>query len=230
MNHRIPMKLRCSSASPERFARAGIGHELRFDADTLGPEVRTALGRGVASARTRIAEAAESVGDTVNGWMTMDPFGDREFFGDDYLTRAATAMIGWGGNDQIEAHYPMARKGSDGVPLDGNGRYQMPLDLPIPVNAFWSVTIYDTSYDGTAGYMVDNSIDRYLINSITQGLVLDDGNLTITMQRDEPTDPTERANWLPTPEGRFYLALRMYWPKPEALDGTWNPPPVIHLD
>ncbi|MEA2000304.1 MAG: DUF1214 domain-containing protein [Actinomycetota bacterium] len=63
--------------------------------------------------------------------------------------------------------------------------------------------------------------------STTEDLIVDDdGGLTITMQRNEPTDPTERANWLPTPDGRFYLALRMYWPKLTALDGTWNPPPV----
>jgi hypothetical protein len=75
--------------------------------------------------------------------------------------------------------------------------------------------MYDTSYDGTAGYMVKNPINRYLINSTSENLVLDDdGGLTITIQRREPTDLKERANWLPTPEGRFYLALRLYWPQP----------------
>lgn len=91
--------------------------------------------------------------------------------------------------------------------------------------------MYDTSYDGTAGYLVENPIDRYLINSGTDGLVRDaDGALTITMQRTEPTDPAERANWLPTPDGPFYLTLRMYWPEPAALDGTWVVPPVMRVD
>jgi hypothetical protein len=91
--------------------------------------------------------------------------------------------------------------------------------------------MYDTSYDGTAGYLVESPINRYLISSTTEDLLLDhEGGLTITMQRGEPTDPAERANWLPTPEGRFYLALRMYWPKSDALDGTWDPPPVIRVD
>jgi len=214
----------------ERFATARIGPGLPFDVDALEPGVREALGRGVASARARMAESAESVGKDVNGWRTMDPFGNREFFGDDYLKRAAVAMIGWGGNDRVEADYPMARHDADGDEFDGKRTYQMTLESPIPVNAFWSVTMYDTSYDGTAGYMVDNPINRYLINSTTEGLVTDDGRLTITMQHDEPQDPTERANWLPTPEGRFYLALRLYWPKPEALEGTWRPPPVVRVD
>jgi hypothetical protein len=117
----------------------------------------------------------------------------------------------------------------DGDPLDGNAKYQMTFETSPPVNAFWSVTMYDTSYDGIAGYLVENPINRNLINSTTQGLVEDDGGLTITMQREGPTDPVERANWLPTPDGPFYVTLRMYWPKPAALDGTWNPPPVVRI-
>ncbi|NHZ71459.1 MAG: DUF1254 domain-containing protein [Proteobacteria bacterium] len=211
-----------------RFAEAGIGHGLPLDTETLDADTRQALRRGVASARARIEGAAKTFGEEVNGWRVMSPFGNREFYGDDYLKRAASAMVGWGGNDQIEANYPMARVDIDGNPLDGGGIYQMTMETP--VNAFWSVTMYDTSYDGVAGYMVENSIDRYLINSTTQGLVTDDADqLTITMQRNEPTDPVQRANWIPTPEGNFYVTLRMYWPKTEALDGTWNPPPIVRV-
>ncbi|MFV1970559.1 MAG: DUF1254 domain-containing protein, partial [Acidimicrobiia bacterium] len=173
----------------ERFATVGIGHGLPFDPDGLSTETREALGNGVSSARAAMAEASESMGVNVNGWMTMDPFGNREFYGDDYMKRAAAAMIGWGGNDRIEAHYPMARGDVDGNPFDGNGKYQVTFETKPPVNAFWSVTMYDTSYDGTAGYLVENAIDRYLINATTEGLIEDDaGRLTITMQRDEPTD------------------------------------------
>ncbi|MCL1593134.1 MAG: DUF1254 domain-containing protein [Actinomycetia bacterium] len=213
-----------------RFAEAGIGHGLPFDANALDAETRGALGRGVASARAKIEAAAEAIGSEINGWRVMSPFGNRAFYGDDYLKRAASAMVGWGGNDQIEANYPMARTDIDGNPLDGNGTYQLTLEVQPPVNAFWSVTMYDTSYDGIAGYMVKNPIDRYLINSTTHGLTTDDsGGLTITMQRTEPDDAAQRANWLPTPEGTFYVILRMYWPQPEALDGTWSPPPIVRI-
>ncbi|MEE8407592.1 MAG: DUF1254 domain-containing protein [Acidimicrobiia bacterium] len=215
----------------ERFAKIGIGHGLPFDSSSLSEDRRKAIAQGVESARTMMAEASESVGDSVNGWMSMDPFGNREFFGDDYMKRAATAMIGWGGNDQAEAHYPMAREDVDGNPFDGNKQYRLRLETRPPVHAFWSVTMYDMSYDGTAGYLVENPIDRYLINSTTEDLVLDDdGGLTITMRHDEPGNPKESANWLPTPDAPFYLALRMYWPKSAALDGTWDPPPVIRVD
>ena len=78
--------------------------------------------------------------------------------------------------------------------------------------------MYDTAYDGVAGYLVDNPINRYLINSTTEGLVFgDDGSLTIAIQRDEPQTPEARANWLPAPDGRFYLVLRMYWPEDAVL-------------
>jgi hypothetical protein len=215
----------------ECFAKIGIGPGIPFDAESWSEQRRSALAEGVASARTRMAEASESLGENVNGWMTMDPFGNHDFYGGDYMKRAAAAMVGWGGNDQAEAHYPMGRADADGTPFDGDAKYRLTLETPPPVNAFWSVTMYDTSYDGTAGYMVENPINRYLINSTTENLVLDDnGGLTITMQRDEPADPKERANWLPTPEGRFYLALRMYWPQPAALDGTWKPLPVTRVD
>jgi hypothetical protein len=213
----------------ERFAKIGIGAGVDFDVDALSDDQRAALARGTASADAKIKKAAGEQGEIVNGWMMMDPFGNRAFFNGDFLKRAAVAMIGWGGNDKAEAFYPMLRKGPDGKPLDGNGKYQLTFELPIPVNAFWSLTMYDTAYDGVGGYMVDNPIDRYLINSLTPGLVEENGSLTITMQRDEPEDPTERANWLPTPDMDFYLAFRLYWPKEEALDGTWAPPEIVRL-
>ncbi|MFV2040299.1 MAG: DUF1254 domain-containing protein, partial [Acidimicrobiales bacterium] len=215
----------------ERFARIGIGPGLMFDLDAMSTETKEALEKGVTSARANLAEAAKSLGVDINGWRVMDLGGNREFYAGDYMQRAAIAMVGWGANDRIEADYPMARVDGDGNPFEGKLKYRLTLETPPPVNAFWSVTMYDTSYDGTAGFMVENQINRYLISSTTQGLVEDDdGGLTITMQRAEPTDTTERANWLPTPEGPFYLALRMYWPKPAVLNGEWNPPPVVRID
>ncbi len=215
----------------ERFARIGIGPGEPADLGTLSDEVRTALADGVTSARSELVTASESLGQIINGWMSMDAFGNRDAYGGDYLRRATESMVGWGGNDRVEAYYPMARVDGDGEPLDGGAAYQLRLETTPPVNAFWSVTMYDTSYDGTAGYLVENPIDRYLINELTEGTVRDpDGSLTITLQHNEPDDPTGRANWLPTPDGRFYLALRLYWPQPAALDGTWVAPPVVRLD
>lgn len=210
-----------------RFSRIGIGTGQPFEVDALSDDGREALGTGVAAARKGIEAKVLTMGQKVNGWGYSDVFGTREFYNGDYLLRAAGAMAGWGGNDAIEAFYPTAREDSTGAPLDGTHRYQIKFTTLPPAKAFWSVTMYDTSYDGTAGYLVENPIHRYLISSTTEGLIFgDDGSLTITIQREEPQYAAEKANWLPSPKGPFYLVLRIYWPEPAALDGTWTPPPV----
>ena len=163
--------------------------------------------------------------------MSSDVFGTREWYGGDFLLRAVAAMAGWGGNDVVEAVYPTAREDADGNPLAGQHRYQITFKTMPPARAFWSVTMYDTAYDGTAGYLVENPINRYLINSTTPGLAYaEDGSLTITIQHEQPEDAEEKANWLPAPEGPFYLVMRIYWPEKEALDGTWTPPPLVRKE
>jgi hypothetical protein len=212
----------------DRFARIGIGPRVPFDVEALDQRTREALRAGVASARTAIAARVANLGKKVNGWASVEALGSREFFGGDYLLRAAGAMAGWGGNDKIEAYYPLAREDSEGRPLDGNQQYRLTLETPPPAKAFWSVTMYDTSFDGVGGYLVENPIDRYLINSTTTGLVRgDDGSLAISLQRERPESERDAANWLPTPDGPFYVVLRIYWPEPAALDGTWEPPPIV---
>lgn len=215
-----------------QFAQIGIGPGVEFDADALDDERREAIRAGVAAAReAMVAETHTAARQKINGWGTSDVFGTREWYGGNFLLRAVAAMAGWGGNDVAEAIYPSAHEDSDNEPLDGANRYQMTFQTLPPAKAFWSVTMYDTTYDGVAGFLVENAIDRYLINSTTQGLIYgSDGSLTITIQHAEPDDATQRANWLPAPEGPFYLVMRIYWPQQTALDGTWTPPPVTRID
>jgi len=210
-----------------RFAKIGIDPGLPFDADVLESEVRAAIRAGIAAAQETMATKVRYMGQKIRGWGSSDVFGTREWYAGDYLLRAAAAMAGWGGNDVIEAIYPTAREDADGEPFDGAHRYQITFDTRPPAKAFWSITMYDTSYDGTAGYLVENPINRYLINSTTPGLVYgEDSSLTITIQHTQPDDAATKANWLPSPEGPFYLAMRIYWPEQAALDGSWTPPSV----
>ena len=214
-----------------RFASIGIGPGAAFDPDTLSDEQRQAIVQGIAAALETFTRILPTIGRTVNAWTMAAVFGNRAFFNGNYALRALAAQLGWGGNDQIEAFYPTAYVDANGETFDGARTYQLQWESDPPVNAFWSLTIYDKSYDGAAGYLVKNPINRYLINSTTEGLIRDaDGGLTITVQHAEPNDPVKRANWLPAPEGEFYLTLRLYWPKPEALDGTWEPPLVVRVD
>jgi hypothetical protein len=88
-------------------------------------------------------------------------------------------------------------------------------------------------YDGRTQLLIENPINRYLINSAMGRNMKKnaDGSLTLYIQKDSPGKDKE-ANWLPAPDGPIYLVMRLYWPKdtpPSILppgEGTWNPPPV----
>src|ERR1700693_3571108 len=90
-----------------------------------------------------------------------------------------------------------------------------------PVKAFWSLTMYD----GKTQLLVANSINRYLLNSTTLNSYKydDDGSLTFYIQKDAPTKELE-SNWLPAPDGSFYLMSRLYLPEPAVFEGKWKSP------
>jgi hypothetical protein len=92
-----------------------------------------------------------------------------------------------------------------------------------PANAFWSMTMYD----GRTQLLVDNPLNRYLINSpmLPQLKTDADGGVTLYVQRDAPAGGRD-ANWLPAPAGPFFLVLRLYQPAPEAISGAWPVPPL----
>ena len=116
--------------------------------------------------------------------------------------------------------------GSDGQQLNGSKRYRihMPAGAEPDVGAFWSISMY-----GVDNNLVASEINRYSIGDRTPGLVRDaDGALTIALQHERPTDA--EVNWLPAPEGPFWLILRAYQPGPGLLDGSWSPPPIETVD
>ena len=204
-----------------KFSRIGIGAGLDFDADKLAPDMKQAIEVGIAEAWADFAALTKRVdaGEATSG----DMFGTREYLKNDYLYRMAAAVIGIYGNSKQEAMYPVYGVDSEGKPLDGNNRYSIhfaPGELP-PVNAFWSLTMYKMP----ESLLYANPIDRYLINSpMLPKLKMDaDGGLTLLIQNESP-GPDKESNWLPAPKGPFFMALRVYWPKPEALDGSWKAP------
>jgi hypothetical protein len=214
----------CDPADPADLA-------IRDELAALSNADGAAVAAGVAAAKDKIAGRAERIAEEVDGWQLTDAFGDRDFYAGDHLFRAASAQAGLFGNDKAEAFYPIARLDSNGARFDGSGHvYRWRLPERPPVNAFWSLTIYDTSYDGSAGYLVDNPIDRYLVNDDTPGLEWNaDGSLDVTISHGEPGGD-EQGVWLPAPDGPFYLVLRLYWPQQPLLDGDWAVPPVQRVD
>jgi hypothetical protein len=207
-----------------RFAKVGIGGGGKsFDTSTLSPEIKTAITQGMADAWADFANLKKQVeaGEVTSG----DVFGTRAYLKNNYLYRMGAAVMGIYGNSKQEAMYPLYGVDSAGQKLDGANRYTVrfpPGQLP-PVNAFWSMTMYELP----ASLLVANPINRYLINSpMLPRLVKDsDGGLTLYLQNDSPGKDKE-PNWLPAPKGPFIVYTRLYWPKAEALDGTWKHPPM----
>ena len=122
-----------------------------------------------------------------------------------------------------DAIYPLNLGAETGNPLDGANKYTLHFDRATvpPVNAFWSVTLYDTE-----GYQVPNTLNRFAVSSWMPFKYDADGSLDLYFQNENPGKDKE-ANWLPAPKGAFNLTMRLYAPKSDALTGRWNPPPIV---
>jgi len=204
------------------FAQIGMIPGQRFTTNGLSAELVSAIEAGVAEANALIAQLAQESGgqELIGTWL----WGTKDIsrFGRDYLTRAVISLQTIYPNAPDHAIYGRGNIDLDGSPLMGENSYQLrfePGAFP-PVNWFWSVTMYDA--ETTAMY--PNPLERYNIGDRTPGLKYDaDGSLTLTIGH---TEPQAKSNWLPTPEGAFYLVLRLYGAKPEVMAGKWTPPPV----
>jgi hypothetical protein len=214
-----------------KFASIGIEAGKPFDFAKLTDTQKVELGLGVKEGYDAIKTGVDSLGTKINGWRVAAAFGDRTFYHGDWLLRAAAADAGIYGNNAAEAMYPLAKSDKE-MTLDGS-QHNYTLTFAAgqypPVNAFWSVTMYD----GKTQLLIDNPINRYLINSpMLPGLKKNaDGSLTLYIQKDAPS-ADKKANWLPAPNGPIYLVMRLYWPKTEPPsilppgEGTWQPPAI----
>ena len=216
-----------------KLARIGVGAGKSFSFKDLSLEHKLEVGLGMKDGEAKVEKAIAAAGKNVDGWDISSLFGDRAFYAGDWLKRAAGAKAGIYGNDAIEAMYPMSRVDGKGETLDGS-KHDYTLTFPAgqlpPVNAFWSVTMYD----GKTQLLIQNPIDRYLINSpMLPSLKKNaDGSLTLYIQNKSP-GADKQSNWLPAPDGPIYLVMRLYWPRetpPSILPpgaGTWQPPGIV---
>lgn len=215
-----------------KLAKIGVGPGKTFAFKDLTLEHKAAILVAMKQGDGKVDKWLASGNKNINGWSVGSFFGDEAFYNGDWAMRAGAAKGGIYGNDAVEAMYPYTRTDATGEPLDGSKhKYTItfaPGQLP-PVNAFWSVTMYD----GKSQLLVKNPINRYLINSpMLSGMKKNaDGSLTLYIQKDSPGADKE-ANWLPAPNDKIYLVMRLYWPKPTppsilpAGQGTWQPPGV----
>jgi hypothetical protein len=162
------------------------------------------------------------MGKVVNGWRMRTDLGR---YGTNYEQRAVVAIVGLGANLAEDAVYPGTNVDAAGQPLSGEHRYALrfsPGALP-PVKGF--LVADDLQRQALPGRQPDRALRAGRSRSDPRRTRRDVG----------PPHPArrsrteKRANWLPAPAAGFTLALRLYWPKPAVLDGTWRPPAVVRV-
>jgi hypothetical protein len=206
-----------------QMRRIGIEPGKSFDLAKLDPALRKGLESAPEDAQKLMEWKVATLARVANNWsMNTDTMG---VYGNYYLKRAIIAQLGLGANLPEDAIYPLNLGDESGKPLDGANKYTIHFekDATPPVNAFWSVTLYDPD-----GFQVANSLNRFAVSSWMPFKRDPDGSLTLYFQNENPGKDKE-VNWLPAPKGAFNLTMRLYGPKSEALTGKWNPPPVTRL-
>jgi len=204
-----------------RLRRLGIEPGKSFNFQAASPEVRAGLEQARKRALEVMKQKTATMARVTNGWqMNTDSMG---VYGNYYLKRAIVAQVGLGANQPEDAIYPLCIGDASGQPLRGENKYRMHFskaELP-PVEAFWSVTMYDAQ-----GFQVANPLNRFAIGDRDALKYNADGSLDLYIQSESP-GPQWESNWLPAPaQGILGVTMRLYAPKPEALDGRWNPPAI----
>ena len=203
-----------------QMEQIGIEPGKSFDLDKADPAIKAGLESAPQDAQALMAYKVPTLARVVNGWsMNTDTMG---VYGNFYLKRAIVAQFGLGANLPEDAIYPLNLVDDTGKPLDGSHTYVLHFtkDALPPVNAFWSITLYDDQ-----GFQVANNLNRFAVSSWMPFKYGADGSLDLYFQSADP-GAAKDSNWLPAPKGSFNLTMRLYAPKSDALTGKWNPPPV----
>jgi hypothetical protein len=206
-----------------QMKRIGIEPGKSFDFDKLDPAVKKALESAPEEAQQLMTWKLATLARVANGWsMNTDTMG---VYGNYYLKRAVVSQIGLGANLPEDAIYPLNLFDDSGKPLDGGSKYMLHFEKGAtpPVNAFWSITLYDAE-----GFQVANVLNRFAVSSYMPFRTNADGSLDLYFQNDSPGKDKE-ANWLPAPKGAFNLTMRLYSPRSESLTGKWNAPAVMKV-
>jgi hypothetical protein len=203
-----------------RLQRVGFKVGKSFDLKAAPPAIKKAFERATADGKSLVATLGKkAAGAGGKGWVYNTTGGS---FGVNYRERAAVAYYALGMNLPQDAVYPSLTTDGEGRPLDGNRKYVLHFEkgkFP-PVDAFWSVTAYDTD-----GYFIPNELKRQALGDRDKLQRNADGSLDLYIQADSP-GPDKEANWLPVAKAPFTLLMRLYSPRSEILDGTWKPPTV----
>jgi hypothetical protein len=204
---------------PDPVCRAALERLQAIGAwESLGSDLRERLERGLQAGRAVVrAQTPRPPGATGASWRVRSEFGPD---GADPLHRARAARSGPHADPAIDVLHAHLDRDADGRPLNGGNRYLLRFapDAPPPVHGFWSLE----ASPGTQG-------GAHSIGDL-RGLTMDpDGSLPVYIQHRPPARK-RKSNWLLAPPDEFSVALHLYWPRDEALQFRWSPPPVTRVD
>jgi len=202
----------------------GLG-SAAFDSNSFSAGDASEIAAGIEDARKAVLQAGFG-GSKVGQWLFPAP--NMGTFGQDYITRARIAVAGLAALPTAEAMYITAYS-PDGSPAfkgDGLWRLHFTKNALPPVDAFWSLTMYELEPNG-ALFLAQNNINRYSIGDRTPGISRDsDGGLTIWISRSDPSND-QSTNWLPAPaKGPFVIIMRTYMPRADLVMQRYIPPAV----
>jgi len=212
-------------AAVANLAKLGVFAGAAFNIDTLNPIKKLLIEKAVKIANSKLHDAinTQSASPKENGWiMWRDTIGQP---GTNYQVRAGVALAGLGALPISEAAYASTAIDEHKQALTGEQQYKMhfPAGQLPPAKAFWSLTMYDVD-----GFMVESSINRYLLGDRDALIYNQDGSLDLYIQNTQPE--AGQSNWLPAPKDQFTLLLRMYSLDTPFYDGSWQIPAIERLN
>lgn len=206
------------------FSAAGIVPGKFDTAPELEPAMQQVWDQNVNAFYAEARRAFETSGTIRNGWQYPKP--NIAVFGTDDIYRSAIALGGLAALPVDEALNPMTSRDAEGRTLSGDSTYKLSIPGNVPVDGFWSLTLYESDGAGR-WFLYDNVLDRYAINGTTPSLAKEeDGTIVLEISHQDPSD---RTNWMPAPKGDFRLVFRAYKPQRSLIDGTFFLPPVLKV-
>ncbi len=211
-------------AFARQAGRIGVTLTDGFQVEQLDQATTVGLSRAVPDAQSILEHKARMLTPVQPGgtWMvSFDLAGE-----DDWLFRGA---VGWKhvwGDLPDEILFPFARIDEHGEALSGTRCYTLRFAAgEQPPARSWRISMFDLD-----GFFIDNPIRRYGIGNMGEERlqVAADGSVTLYIQHEPPAGG-EQANWLPAPEGGFFLALRMYQPEERMASGNYIVPPLRRI-
>jgi hypothetical protein len=210
-----------------RLAGIGVGVGLNFDVSALGGDIQQAWADMLGGLQDLLTQESEPFMEEMGIWTFWgEPIAE---FGTEYAYRALVALGGLGANPVYTAIYPRADMDTSGAVLNGSKQYRIrfaPNMLPPTKEyGFWSITAY-----GEDNFLIDNELNRYLINDRSDVVYNDDGSLDILLQAQPPEDEAMTGNWLPVKEEQFHLYMRIYLPDESVFNGKWEMPTIEQIN